>query len=48
LKLTESGKVFYAGCRDLVERFPQIEERLRKQTDAISGTVRLTRVASAC
>jgi DNA-binding transcriptional LysR family regulator len=46
LKLTEAGKVFYAGCRDLVERFRQMEERLRKQTEAISGTVRLATVYS--
>jgi LysR family transcriptional regulator, transcriptional activator of the cysJI operon len=46
LKLTEAGRVFYAGCRDLVERFRQVEERLREQTDAISGTVRLATVYS--
>jgi DNA-binding transcriptional LysR family regulator len=46
LKLTEAGRVFYAGCREVVDRFRQIEERLREQAGAISGTVRLATVYS--
>jgi DNA-binding transcriptional LysR family regulator len=46
LKLTEAGRVFYAGCRDVVERLRQMEEGLREQVDAIAGTVRLATVYS--
>jgi DNA-binding transcriptional LysR family regulator len=43
---TAAGKLFYAECRELLERFRQLEERLRESPDAISGTVRLATVYS--
>jgi DNA-binding transcriptional LysR family regulator len=46
LALTDAGKLFYAECRDLVERFRQLEERLRELPDAIAGIVRLATVYS--
>ncbi|HZM92958.1 MAG TPA: LysR family transcriptional regulator [Vicinamibacterales bacterium] len=46
LALTDAGKLFYAECRDLLERFRQLEDRLRESADAISGTVRLATVYS--
>ena len=46
LKPTDAGRTFYAGCRDVVERFRQLEERLSEQLGAITGTVRLATVYS--
>jgi DNA-binding transcriptional LysR family regulator len=46
LALTDAGRVFYAECRELLERFRQLEDRLRESSDAIAGTVRLATVYS--
>ena len=46
LALTDAGRVFYAECRELLDRFRQLEERLRAPTGAIAGTVRLATVYS--
>jgi len=46
LALTDAGTLFYAECRELLERFRQLEERLRESSDAVSGTVRLATVYS--
>lgn len=46
LALTEAGRLFYAECRKLVDRFRALEERLREPSEAIAGTVRLATVYS--
>lgn len=46
LALTDAGRLFYAECRDLLERFRQLEDRLRESADTIAGTVRLATVYS--
>lgn len=42
---TAAGRVFYAECRELVERFRRVEERLREPA-ALAGTVRIATVYS--
>ncbi len=44
--LTEAGTVFYGECKDLLERFRVLEERLRAPATAIAGTVRIATVYS--
>jgi DNA-binding transcriptional LysR family regulator len=44
--MTDAGRVFYAECRELLERFRLLEERLRKPSTAISGTVKIATVYS--
>ncbi len=38
---TPQGKVFYEGCRDLVERYAELENRVRalEDEDSVAGTV---------
>ena len=43
---TEAGRLLYAGCRELLDRFRRLEERLRRPSGAIAGTVRLATVYS--
>ena len=44
--LTDAGRVLYAECRELLDRFRQLEERLRDPAATIAGTVRLATVYS--
>ena len=44
--LTDQGKCFYAGCRDLLERFESLEVQMRERSAAIAGTVRIATVYS--
>ena len=44
--LTEAGKLFYTECKELLERFRALEERLREQAETIAGTVRVATVYS--
>ena len=37
---------FYAECRELLDRFRALEERMRTPSEAIAGTVRLATVYS--
>ena len=46
LALTEAGKLFYGECKELLEHFRTLEERMRDQTAAIAGTVKLATVYS--
>jgi len=46
ITLTEAGRLLYAECRDLIERFQRVEERLRDRSTAITGTVRVATVYS--
>ncbi len=43
---TEAGKIFYAECRELLERFTALEVRMHNQTAAIAGTIRVATVYS--
>jgi DNA-binding transcriptional LysR family regulator len=43
---TEAGRLLYAECRELLDRFRQLEARLREPADAVAGTVRLATVYS--
>ncbi|HWQ33652.1 MAG TPA: LysR family transcriptional regulator [Blastocatellia bacterium] len=43
---TEAGRIFYAECRELLERFRALEERMRHQSAAIGGAVRVATVYS--
>jgi DNA-binding transcriptional LysR family regulator len=44
--LTEAGRVFYAECRELLDRFRLLEERLREPSTVMSGTVKIATVYS--
>jgi DNA-binding transcriptional LysR family regulator len=44
--LTEAGRLFYAECRDLIERFQRLEGQLRDRSTTITGTVRVATVYS--
>jgi LysR family transcriptional regulator, transcriptional activator of the cysJI operon len=44
--LTEQGKRFYAGCREVLERFQFLEQQVRERSTAIAGTVRVATVYS--
>ena len=43
---TEAGRLLYAECRELLERFRQLEARLRQPSESVTGTVRLATVYS--
>ena len=43
---TEAGKLLYAGCKDLLERFAALESRLHARLGVISGTIRVATVYS--
>jgi DNA-binding transcriptional LysR family regulator len=44
--LTESGRQFYTGCRDLLQRFHAIEQQLRERSAVVAGTIRVATVYS--
>ena len=44
--LTDEGRRFYAGCREVLERFQSLELRLRERSTAIAGTIRVATVYS--
>lgn len=44
--LTDAGRIFYSECRDLLERFQQVEQRVRDQSLVIAGTIRVATVYS--
>jgi DNA-binding transcriptional LysR family regulator len=46
LALTDAGRLFYAECKDLLERFQRLEGRLRERSAPIRGTVRIATVYS--
>jgi len=43
---TDAGRLLYAECRELLDRFRGLEERLRRPSSAVSGVVRLATVYS--
>src|SRR5271163_897660 len=48
LILTSAGKIYYEGCRDLVERYLELENRVRALDDdgAVTGTVGVAAIYS--
>jgi LysR family transcriptional regulator, transcriptional activator of the cysJI operon len=46
LTLTEAGKLLYAECRSMLERFGALETRLRARSTSIGGTIRVATVYS--
>jgi DNA-binding transcriptional LysR family regulator len=46
IAMTEAGRLFYAECKVLLDRFGALEERLRRRSTAIAGTIRLATVYS--
>lgn len=43
---TEAGKIFYAECKQILERFHALEERMRDKSAAIAGTIKVATVYS--
>jgi DNA-binding transcriptional LysR family regulator len=48
LVLTPQGKVYYEGCKDLVERYEELENRVRawEDEDTVAGTVGVAAIYS--
>src|SRR5690349_5829075 len=46
LEPTGAGRLLYAECRELLDRFHRVEERLREPAGAVAGVVRLATVYS--
>ena len=45
-ELTAAGKIYYEGCRDLLEGFRQIEDQVREAKDLVTGRVRVAAIYS--
>jgi LysR family transcriptional regulator, transcriptional activator of the cysJI operon len=43
---TEVGRIFYAECKEILERFRSLEERLRAKSAVIAGSVKVAAVYS--
>jgi LysR family transcriptional regulator, transcriptional activator of the cysJI operon len=43
---TEAGKIFYAECKGILERFRALEERLRVKSTVIAGSIKVATVYS--
>ncbi len=43
---TEAGKIFYAECKEILERFQALEERMRDKSSTIAGVVKVATVYS--
>lgn len=43
---TEAGKIFYEECKEILERFRALEERMRVKSAAIAGSVKVATVYS--
>jgi DNA-binding transcriptional LysR family regulator len=46
LELTPSGEVYFEGCRELLERFRAIEDRIQTIQDRVAGPVRVAAIYS--
>lgn len=44
--LTEAGKILYAECKEIIERFAALELRLRQPQTAMAGTLKIATVYS--
>jgi DNA-binding transcriptional LysR family regulator len=45
-KLTAEGKLFYEGCRELLESYQKLEDRVRKSHEEAASTVRVASIYS--
>lgn len=45
-ELTAAGKIYYEGCRELLEGFRRIEDQVRKAKDRVTGRVRVAAIYS--
>src|SRR5262245_52582968 len=43
---TEAGKIFYAGCKEILERFRALEDRMRIKSTVIAGSIKVATVYS--
>jgi LysR family transcriptional regulator, transcriptional activator of the cysJI operon len=43
---TEAGKIFYAECKEILERFGTLEERMRVKSALIAGSIKVATVYS--
>jgi LysR family transcriptional regulator, transcriptional activator of the cysJI operon len=43
---TEAGRIFYAECKEILERFIALEERMRAKSAAIAGSIKVATVYS--
>jgi len=43
---TEAGKTFYAECKEILERFSALEERMRVKSAVIAGAIKIATVYS--
>jgi len=43
---TEAGKIFYTECREILERFRAMEERMRDESAVVAGSVKVATVYS--
>lgn len=46
LELTPAGRVYYEGCRELLDRFRAIEDQVRTIHDRVAGSVRVAAIYS--
>jgi DNA-binding transcriptional LysR family regulator len=44
--LTEAGKIFYTECKELLQRFSSLEEKMQHRARTISGMIRVAAVYS--
>ncbi|HKX28150.1 MAG TPA: LysR family transcriptional regulator [Blastocatellia bacterium] len=43
---TEAGKILYTECKEMLERFRDVENRLRARSEGVTGVIRLATVYS--
>ncbi|MEZ6048795.1 MAG: LysR family transcriptional regulator [Planctomycetaceae bacterium] len=46
LELTAAGQLFLTGCRDILDKFRQIEESLKSIQDDVTGRIRISAIYS--
>ncbi len=46
LELTPAGRVFFDGCRDLIERYRMLEDRVQQMRNRVVGRVRVAAIYS--
>jgi DNA-binding transcriptional LysR family regulator len=46
LELTEAGQLYYEGCRDVLDRYRTLEDRVRRLQHAVVGEVRIAAIYS--
>src|SRR6516225_7762630 len=46
LELTPAGQVYFDGCRELLERFRAVEDRVQAIADRVAGPVRIAAIYS--